>query len=43
MSGLRIRLKNQLKNIAKTHGLRTPGEEIAFTERPKIHSHSQIS
>ena len=22
--------------------LRTPGEEIAFTERPKIHSHSQI-
>ena len=24
------------------HGLRTPGEEIAFTERPKIHSHSQI-
>ena len=25
-----------------THGLRTPGEEIAFTARPKIHSHSQI-
>ena len=24
------------------HGLRTPGEEIAFTTRPKIHSHSQI-
>ena len=24
------------------HGLRTPGEEIVFTERPKIHSHSQI-
>ena len=24
------------------HGLRTPGEEIAFTARPKIHSHSQI-
>ena len=23
-------------------GLRTPGEEIAFTARPKIHSHSQI-
>ena len=26
----------------KTHRLRTPGEEIAFTEQPKIHSHSQI-
>ena len=24
------------------HGLRTPGEDIAFTDRPKIHSHSQI-
>ena len=24
------------------HGLRTPREEIAFTARPKIHSHSQI-
>ena len=24
------------------HRLRTPREEIAFTERPKIHSHSQI-
>ena len=24
------------------HGLRTPGEEIAFTARPKIHSYSQI-
>ena len=24
------------------HGLRTPGEEITFTARPKIHSHSQI-
>ena len=24
------------------HGLRTPREEIAFTTRPKIHSHSQI-
>ena len=24
------------------HELRTPGEEIAFTARPKIHSHSQI-
>ena len=26
----------------KWHGLRTPGEEIAFTARPKINSHSQI-
>ena len=25
-----------------THRLRTPREEIAFTARPKIHSHSQI-
>ena len=24
------------------HGLRTPGEEIPFTARPKINSHSQI-
>jgi hypothetical protein len=24
------------------HGLRTPGEEIAFIARPKTHSHSQI-
>jgi hypothetical protein len=24
------------------HGLRMPGEEIAFTARPKINSHSQI-
>ena len=28
--------------VACNHGLRTPREEIAFTERPKIHSHSQI-
>ena len=28
--------------IGPDHGLRTPGEEIAFTTRPKIHSHSQI-
>jgi len=26
----------------QTHGLRTPREKIAFTARPKIHSHSQI-
>ena len=25
-----------------SHGLRTPREEIAFTARPKIHSHSQF-
>ena len=25
-----------------THGLRTPGEEIAFIARPEINSHSQI-
>ena len=24
------------------HGLQTPGEEISFTARPKINSHSQI-
>ena len=27
---------------ASNHGLRTPYEEIAFTARTKIHSHSQI-
>ena len=27
---------------AAGHGLRTPDEEIAFTARPKIKSHSQI-
>ena len=26
----------------RKHGLRTPGEEIAFTARPKINFHSQI-
>ena len=26
----------------RAHGLRTPREQIAFTARPKIHSHSQI-
>ena len=30
------------KSFPFTHGLRTPREEIAFTARPKIHSHSQI-
>ena len=28
--------------MAYVHGLRTPREEIPFTARPKIHSHSQI-
>ena len=28
--------------IGKFHGLWTPGEEIVFTARPKIHSHSQF-
>ena len=26
----------------ENHGLRTPREEMVFTARPKIHSHSQI-
>ena len=30
------------QNFSSNHGLRTPGEEIALTARPKIHSHSQI-
>ena len=30
------------KLLLQTHGLRTPGDEIAFTARPKINSHSQI-
>ena len=29
-------------NYGQTHGLRRPREEIAFTARPKIYSHSQI-
>ena len=28
--------------FANSHGLRTPGQKIAFSARPKIHSHSQI-
>ena len=36
------RKKNQLHfSHGQGHELRTLGEEIAFTERPKIHSHSQ--
>merc|ERR1719203_1490402 len=34
-------IKNAMFPIL-THGLRTPREEMAFTARPKIHSHSQI-
>ena len=30
------------KSMWCLHGLWTPREEIAFTARPKIHSHSQI-
>ena len=37
---MRYRIKNQ--NMT-SHGLRTPGEEIAFTARPKIKPQSQIS
>ena len=29
-------------SYARYHRLRTPGKEIAFSARPKIHSHSQI-
>ena len=32
----------QFLELAFMHGLRTPREEIAFTARLKIHSHSQI-
>ena len=36
-------LQNDYYNFCEVnHGLRTPREEIAFTTRPKIHSHSQI-
>ena len=39
-----FRKKTRLKGspIKFIHGQRTPREEIAFTARPKIHSHSQI-
>ena len=36
-SKIRINSRHDL-----AHGLPTPGKEIAFTEQPKIHSHSQI-
>ena len=35
-------MKLEIENKIWTHGLRTPREQIAFTARPKIHSHSQI-
>ena len=38
--GLLTYLSN--KRVSLNHGLRTPREEMAFTARPKIHSHSQI-
>ena len=31
-----------IRNLACTHGLRTPGEKIVFTARPKIKPQSQI-
>ena len=34
--------KFQLVAAGADHGLRTPGEEITFTARPKIKSQSQI-
>jgi hypothetical protein len=39
---LRVIYFYSLYRVALRHGLRTPREEIAFTARPKIHSHSQI-
>jgi hypothetical protein len=35
-------IKYDLFQKGYAHELRTPGEEIAFTARPKINSHSQI-
>ena len=34
-------LRRQIKHT-NNHGLRTPGEKISFTARPKINSHFQI-
>ena len=39
---LSAKFRMQLLKQGKNHGLRTPREEITFTARPKIHSHSQI-
>ena len=36
------KISNQRAYNELEHGLRTPREELAFTARPKIHSHSQI-
>ena len=36
-----LNFANVHKVKCSKHGLRTPREEIAFTARPKIHSHSQ--
>ena len=41
MNGNHQKLANE-KLDESLHGLRTPREEIAFTARPKIHSHSQL-
>ena len=35
-------IRNNHLFLCVDHGLWTPGEEIGFTERPKIHSHSLI-
>jgi hypothetical protein len=35
-------IENVSSPVGNSHGLRTPREEIAFTARPRIHSHSQI-
>ena len=37
-----MHLSKWLRSVVHNHGLRTPGEEIAFTARPKIKSQSQI-
>ena len=39
---IRLRKVKRKYHNADNHGLRTPREEIAFSARPKIHSHSQI-
>ena len=42
LCGIVIPFANFCGNIPSKHGLRTPGEEIAFTARLKIHFHSRI-
>jgi hypothetical protein len=34
--------KRSFSKVALLNGLRTPREEITFTARPKIHSHSKV-